>query len=90
MVRALAGARQVVLSDHDEHLVIQMEQFLSPHFRVAYSQPTESRHLRGQSVFFGLCIQHLNGLKSAFLFLEGERNRQPGIPPPRLGMMTFL
>ena len=89
-VSALAGARQVVLSDHEEYLVIQTLQFLSPHFRVANLQSTKSRHLRGQSVFSGLFIQRLKGLKSAFMFLEGERNRQTGIPPPRLGMTTFL
>ena len=89
-VSALAGAHQVVLGDHEEYLVVQMLQFLSPHFRVAFPQPTESRHLRGQSVFSGLFIQRQNGLKSAFVFLEGERNRRTGIPPPRLEMMTFL
>ena len=89
-VSALAGARQVVLGDHEEYLVIQTLQFLSPHFRVAFPQPTESRHLRGQFVFSGLFIQRLNGLKLAFMFLEGERNRRMGIPPPRLGTTTFL
>ena len=88
-VSALAGARQVVLGDHEEYLVVQTLQFLSPHFRVAFLQPTESRHLRGQSVFSGLFIQRPNGLKSAFVFLEGERNRRMGIPPPRLGTTTF-
>ena len=86
----LGWCRQVVLGDHDEYLVIQTLQFLSPHFRVAFPQPTESRHLRGQSVFSGLFIQRPNGLKSAFVFLEGERNRRTGIPPPRLGTTTFL
>ena len=28
-------------------------------------------------------------LESAFVFLEGERNRRVGIPPPRLGTTTF-
>ena len=71
-VSALAGAHQVVLGDHEEYLVIQTLQFLSPHFRVAFLQPTESCHLRGQSVFSGLFIQRLKGLKSAFVFLEGN------------------
>ena len=89
-VSALAGARQMVLSDHEEYLVVQALQFLSPHFRVANLQSTESRHLRGQFMFSGLFIQRAKGLKSAFMILEGERNRRPGIPPPRLGTMTFL
>ena len=89
-VSALAGARQVVLSDHEEYLIIQTLQFLSPHFQVANLQSTESRHLRGQSVFSGLFIQRPKGLKSAFMFLEGERNRRTGIPPPRLGTTQRL
>ena len=89
VVSALAGARQMVLGNHEEYLVVQALQFLSPHFRVAFPQPTESRHLRGQPVFSGLFIQRPNGLGSAFVFLEGERNRRAGIPPPRLGTTTF-
>ena len=89
VVSALAGARQMVLGNHEEYLVVQTLQFLSPHFRVAFPQPMESRHLRGQPVFSGLFIQHPNSLKSAFVFLEGERNRRVGIPPPRLGTTTF-
>ena len=89
MVSALAGAHQMVLGDHEEYLVVQTLQFLSPHFRVAFPQPTESHHLRGQPVFSSLFIQRQNGLKSAFVFLEGERNRRTGIPPPRLGTTMF-
>ena len=66
-----------------------MLQFLSPHFRVAFPQPTEGRHLRGQPVSSGLFIQRLKGLESAFVVLEGERNRRVGIPPPRLGSTAF-
>ena len=89
-VSALAGARQVVLSDHEEYLVIQTLQFLSPHFRVANLQSTESRHLRGSLCSPGLFIQRPKGLKSAFMFLEGERNRRTGIPPPRLERRRFF
>ena len=89
MVSALAGAHQMVLGNHEEYLVVQTLQFLSPHFRVAFPQPTESRHLRGQPVFSGLFIQRPDGLNSAFVFLEGERNRRAGIPPPRLGTTMF-
>ena len=70
-------------------MVVQMLQFLSPQFRVAFPQPMEGRHLRGQPVFSGLFIQHPNGLESTFMVLEGERNRRAGIPPPRLGTTTF-
>ena len=90
VVSALAGARQMVLGNHEEYLVVQTLQFLSPQFRVAFPQPTEGRHLRGQPVFSGLFIQRPNGLESAFVFLEGERNRRARIPPPRLGTTTFL
>ena len=90
MGSALAGAHQMVLGNHEEYLVVQTLQFLSPHFRVAFLQPTESRHLRGQPVFSGLFTQRPNSLESAFMFLEGERNRRARIPPPRLGTMTFL
>ena len=76
---------QVVLSDHEEYLVIQALQFLSPHCRVANLQSTKSRHLRGQFMFSGLFLQRPKGLKSAFMILEGERNRRTGIPPPRRG-----
>ena len=79
----------MVLGNHEEYLVVQTLQFLSPHFRVASPQPMESRHLRGQPVFSSLFIQCLNGPKSAFVFLEGERNCRVGIPPPRLGTTTF-
>ena len=89
MVSALAGAHQMVLGNHEEYLVVQTLQFLSPQFQVAFPQPTEDRHLRGQPVFSGLFIQRLNGLESAFVVLEGERNRRAGIPPPRLGTTTF-
>ena len=89
MVSALAGARQMVLGNHEEYLVVQTLQFLSPQFRVAFPQPTEGRHLRGQPVFSGLFIQRPNGLESAFVVLEGERNHRAGIPPPRLGTTTF-
>ena len=41
-------------------------------------------------MFSGLFIQRQNGLKLAFVFLEGERNRRTGIPPPRLGRRRFL
>ena len=74
MVSALAGACQMVLS---------------PQFRVAFPQPTEGCHLRGQPVFSSLFIQRPNGLESAFMVLEGERNRRAGIPPPRLGTTMF-
>ena len=89
VVSALAGARQVVLGNHKEYLVVQTLQFLSLHFRVAFPQPAEGRHLRGQSVFCGLFIQRPNCLESAFAFLEGERNRWVGVPPSRLGTTTF-
>ena len=88
-VSALAGARQMVLGNHEEYLVIQPLQLLSPHFRVAFPQPTEGRHLRGQPVSSGLFIQRPNGLQSAFVVLEGERSRRVGIPPPRLGSTVF-
>ena len=89
VVSALAGTRQMVLGNHEEYLVVQTLQFLSPQFRVAFPQPTEGRHLRGQPAFSGLFIQHPNGLELAFVVLEGERNRRAGIPPPRLGTTTF-
>ena len=89
VVSALAGARQMVLGNHEEYLVVQTLQFLSPQFRVAFPQPTEGRHLRGQPVFSGLFIQRPNGLESAFVVLEWERNCRAGIPPPRLGTTTF-
>ena len=89
VVSALAGARQMVLGNHEEYLVVQTLQFLSPHFRVAFPQPTEGRHLRGQPVSSCLFIQRPKGLESAFMVLEGEWNRQAGIPPPRLGSTAF-
>ena len=49
----------------------------------------EGRHLRGQPVSSGLFILRPKGLESAFVVLEGERNRQVGIPPPRLGSTAF-
>ena len=89
VVSALAVARQMVLGNHEEYLVVQTLQFLSPLFWVTFPQPTEGRHLRGQPAFSGLFIQRPNGLESAFVVLEGERNHRVGIPPPRLGTMTF-
>ena len=86
----LGWRSQMVLSNHEEYLVVQALQCLSPHFRVANLQSTESCHLRGQFMFSGLFIQRPKGLKSAFMILEGERNRRPGIPPPGLGPTTFL
>ena len=90
MVSALAGARQMVLGNHEEYLVVQTLQFFGPQFQVAFSQPTEGRHLRGQPVSSGLFVQRRNGLESAFGVLVGEWNRRPGIPPPGLRAATFV
>ena len=38
---ALAGARQMVLRYHEEYLIVQALQVVSPHFRVANLQSSE-------------------------------------------------
>ena len=38
-VSALAGARQMVLRYHEEYLIVQALQFISPHFRVLTCNP---------------------------------------------------
>ena len=53
---ALAGARQMVLRYHEEYLIVQALQFVSPHFWVANLQSSEGRYLRGQFMFAGLLI----------------------------------
>ena len=55
-VSALAGARQMVLRYHEEYLIVQALQFVSPHVRVANLQSSEGRYFRGQFMFTSLLI----------------------------------
>ena len=56
MVSALAGARQMVLRYHQEYLIVQALQFVSPHVRVDNLQSSEGRYFGGQFMFPGLLI----------------------------------
>ena len=56
MVSALAGARQMVLRYHQEYLIVQALQFVSPHVRVDNLQSSEGHYFGGQFMFPGLLI----------------------------------
>ena len=74
---------------YQEFLIVEADEFLRPHIRMACLQPKGGHLLTCQTLLSSVQVQLLDSADSARIFLKGEWEGQSCIPSPGLGVAAF-